>query len=186
MQTQEIWKDVKGYEGIYQVSNYGRVKSLHRKKEVILIPFKTFTGYLIVNLWKGKHKRNYRVHRLVYEAFVGEIPKWIANAKGDERMEINHKDEIRTNNCIWNLELVTLKQNGDYGSRRQKLSIVMTNNELKSKKVYQYTMDGKFVKLWPSTNECGRNGYNQGNISSCCLGKRNNAHGYVWSYKPLY
>jgi hypothetical protein len=185
MDAEEIWKDVKGYEGLYKVSNFGRVKTLYHGKERILKPYKAYNGYLLVNLWKDGKKKNYRIHRLVYEAFVGIIPKWIPTEKSDTKLEINHKDEKRDNNCLWNLELITQRQNGEYGSRNKKISISMTNNVLTSKKVYQYTLDIKLVKIWPSTNECGRNGFDQGDISSCCLGKKKHVHGYIWSYKPL-
>ena len=57
--------------------------------------------------------------------------------------------------------------------------------EEEKKEVYQYTLDGELVKIWSSTNECGRNGYNQGHISKCCNGKRQKHKGYKWSYNPL-
>lgn len=109
----EIWKDILGYEGLYQVSNLGRVKSLNyhkTRKEHILKPTNCH-GYLRVNLSKNKNRKSYLVHRLVGEAFISNF---------DNLPEINHKDENKHNNCVENLEWCDRQYNNTYGTMLQK------------------------------------------------------------------
>lgn len=96
----ELWKDIEGYEGLYQVSNLGRVKSL--KKGKILKQHDNGKGYMQVGLWKNNKGKCYYVHRLVSEAFVDNP---------ENKPQINHKDKNKTNNCVYNLEWVTCKEN---------------------------------------------------------------------------
>ena len=95
----EIWKPIVGFDGLYEVSNLGRVRNLeHRKGQHasnIIMKQRNFNGYLRIKLRKDNKNYMFCVHRLVYEAFVGPIPKWNAKDKGDVKMEINHKDENR-------------------------------------------------------------------------------------------
>ena len=161
---EEIWKDKKDYEGHYQVSNWGRVKSIKFGKEIILKPQKDISGYLFVRLCKNGIIKNYFIHRLVAEVFLPNPNNY---------KEVNHKDENKTNNVVTNLEWCDRKYNQNYGTRTEKCS----------KKVYQYTLDGKFVKEWKSTAECGRNGYNYGNVAACCRGKLKTYKGFIWRYK---
>ena len=162
----EIWKDKKDYEGHYQVSNCGRVKSIKFGKERILKLIKNKDGYLYVNLYKNSIKKKYKVHRLVAEAFIPNTNNY---------KEVNHKDECKTNNVVTNLEWCDRKYNNNYGTRTEKCS----------KKVYQYTLDGQFVKEWPSTREAARNGFNQGNVAACCRGELKTYKGYIWSYNKF-
>lgn len=174
----EIWKDKKDYEGHYQVSNCGRVKSLRRLvtnqynsfyiEEKILKPKKDRYGYLYVNLYKNNIKKVYQVHRLVAEAFIDNP---------DNLPQVNHRDENKLNNNVDNLEWCTHEYNINYGTRNKKVSKKL------SKPVLQYTLDGEFVREWKSTMECGRNGYNQGHIVNCCQGKHKTHKGYIWKYK---
>lgn len=181
MNTMEEWKDIKGYEGLYQVSNQGRVKSLEKtynvgyggekhQKERILIPTEVGNGYLHVTLCKNGGKKYKRVHRLVAEAFIPNPNKYDV---------VNHKDENQKNNNVDNLEWCTQAYNNAYGSRTKRMA------ETQSKRVYQYTIDGELVKIWNSTNECGRNGYCQGWVAACCRGERKTHKGYKWSYEPM-
>lgn len=177
---EEIWKDIKGYEGKYQVSNFGNVKSLNYNQtgnERLLKPILHHTGYLCVNLCKPNKK--FPIHRLVAEAFI---------PNPDNLPQVNHKDENKHNNHVDNLEYCTQLYNINFGTRNKRIS------ESLSKKVYQYTLDGKFVKEWKSIIECSRNGFNQGNIVSCCKGGliRNNKwvnvtqhKGFKWSYEKF-
>ncbi len=118
----DIWKDVKDYEGYYQVNDKGDIKSLDREFEApcrwggkrimkykgrIVKQSSTSSGYLKVQLSKNSVKTNKDVHRVVYEAFNGTIP---------DGMQVNHKDENKHNNCISNLELLTPKENSNYGT----------------------------------------------------------------------
>lgn len=172
MINKENWKYIKDYEGLYQISDKGRVKSLnylHTRKERIMKLVRDNGGYLIVCLRKNREKKNYKVHRLVAKSFL---------SNPQNLPQVNHKDENKENNCVDNLEWCDSKYNNNYGSRNQKVS------EKKSKPVLQFTKDGKFVKTWKSTHDIQRNlGFSQSHISDCCLKKRKTAYNFVWKYK---
>lgn len=190
----EIWKDVVGYEGLYQVSNLGNVRSvdhvvqikrgeqefkaLHKGKQ--LTPLIRQHGYLGVQLYgRGGHAtRNLRtcsIHRLVAEAFI-------PNPNGYE--EVNHLDETRTNNCVDNLEWCNHVQNSNYGTRPQRIGNMFRNNKNRSKAIAQYTQSGELVCIYPSLHEADRNGYAAGNICRCAKNdpKYQHAYGYIWKY----
>lgn len=197
----EVWKDIEGYEGLYQVSNEGRIKSLAREwvagdrnskqyhDEMIMKQSCDDRGYKMVCLSKDGGRITKKVHKLVALAFI-ENP--------DNLPQVNHKDENKENNFVFinedgsvdleksNLEWCTLEYNVKYGTRTERTS----------KKVYQYTLDGELVKIWPSTAECGRNGFSQTKVSDCCNGgffshsrgkwhTVNSHKGYKWSYTEL-
>lgn len=183
----EEWRDIKGYEGIYQVSNYGRIKSLSRiisigrghfrlSNEKILKQSESNKGYYIICLHNNYKERKHLVHRIVYESFIGDIPKG---------MEVNHIDENPKNNKVTNLNLLTHKENLNWGTVRIRQSEKhkgKINNHL-SKKTLQYDLDGNLIKEWPSSMEIERQlGFRQGNIGMCCRGIRKSAYGYVWKY----
>lgn len=112
LNMREIWKDIKGYEGIYQVSNRGNVRSLHYNKLRILTPLSK-QGYYSVALSVNSKCKHFPIHRLVAEAFIpnpSNLP------------EINHKDEDGTNNSVDNLEWCTREYNNNYGSRNKRVS----------------------------------------------------------------
>ena len=153
---EEIWKDKKGYEGHYQVSNWGRVKSIKFGKEKILKLIKDKDGYLQVTLCKNNIKKVYKVHRLVAEAFIDNT---------DNLPQVNHKDENKLNNNV------------RYGTGIERRS------KKRSKPVLQYDLEGNFIKEWVSINECVRNGYNQGNVAACCRGERKYHKDCIWRYK---
>lgn len=172
----EIWRDIKDFEGLYQVSNWGRVKSLnynHTGKEWILKPRKSGKGYLSVTLSKDGKCKNFLVHRLVAEVFIPNplnLP------------QINHKDENPSNNNVSNLEFCDQKYNINYGNRNKKVSNKMTNGKL-SKPVLQFSKTGDFIREWKSTAECGRNGFKQVAVCRCCNGKLKTHKGFMWKYK---
>lgn len=100
----EVWKDIKGYEGRYQISNCGRVKSLNYHKEnreAILVPKVTKTGYLIIGLWCDKKKKFFPIHRLVAKAFIAPF----------DGEQVNHIDADKANNHVENLEWCTAREN---------------------------------------------------------------------------
>ena len=164
---EEIWKDKKDYEGLYQVSNCGRVKSIKFGKEIIMKQH--IRGrYYYVGLSKNGIVKKYSVHRLVAEAFIDNP---------DNLPQVNHKDENKLNNVVTNLEWCDAKYNTNYGTARQRMT------EKQSKPVLQYDLEGNFIKEWKSTMECGRNGFNQSSVAACCRGKRKTAKGFIWEYK---
>ena len=173
----EVFKDIKGYEGLYQISNYGRVKSLNYNntgKERILIPGKGRSGYLQVKLCKKGKQKNHLVHRLVAQAFM---------PNPDNLPEVNHKDEDKSNNNVNNLEFCSRQYNVNYGTGHQRSNETQTNGS-KSKIVLQYNMDGVLIAEYPSIMEVQRQlGFNQGYICHCCNGRFNKAYGFIWHYK---
>lgn len=170
----EQWKNIKGYDGKYQVSDLGRVRSLKFGKERVLVGCKQKYGYLLVNLCKDGKVKTCLLHRLVAEAFI-------PNPYG--LTEVNHKDEDKTNNAVSNLEWCTHKYNINYGTCIERRAKALTNYPSTSKVVYQYTKDGTLVRSYPSVMEAERRtGYDQGYITDCCNGKHKQAYGFIWSY----
>ena len=177
----EIWKNIDGYDN-YQVSNLGNVKSLNYRrtgKEEILKAGKTKDGYLFVILYKNGERKTYRVNRLVWETFNGKIP---------EGYQVNHISEDKTQNNLENLNLMSPKENVNYGTRNERAgktnSIVLKNRKDCSKEICQYSIDGKLIKIWPSTMEIERElGFIHNAISQCCLGKIKTSYGYIWAFK---
>lgn len=168
----DIWKDIEGFEGLYQISNIGQAKSLKdrcgRYREKILKPRKNRDGYLQVCLYKNKKCYTKTLHRLVAITFIPNPNNY---------PQVNHKKEFeKDNNGTDNLEWISRKENMNYGTRTKRSA------EKRSKKVYQYTLEGKFIKDWNSLSECGRNGFNFKNISSCCNGKRKTHKKFRWSF----
>lgn len=171
---EEQWKPVKGYEGLYEVSDLGNVKSLITNRLLSIRP-NDKKEYCQVSLTKNKRKYTKKVHRLVAEAFV-------PNPNGYPF--VNHKDEQKKNNVASNLEWCTSEYNANYGTRNERSAKARMNDPKRSKKVYQYDLNGNLVDVFPSVMEIARKfGYSQGNISECCRGKRNIAYGYTWKYK---
>ena len=182
----ELWKDIEGFEGLYQVSTWARVRSLDRwitykngRKRFYKSRIKTTSydkyGYVIVKLCKNSKCYDKKVHRLVAEAFISN-PKNLPC--------INHKDEVKDNNYPFNLEFCTYEYNNNYGTKNERAAKTNTNGK-RSKKVYQYNKKGNLIKIWVSASETGRNGFNLSHIVECCNGNRKTHKGYIWSYEEL-
>lgn len=111
---------------------------------------------------------------------------WIAKAfisNPNNLPEVNHINENKLDNRVANLEWCTSEYNCNYGSRNEKLSNVQINDNKKSKPIAQYTLEGKLVKIWPSSMEIQRQlGFSHGNIQRCCSGFRKTAYGLIWKY----
>lgn len=182
----EIWKDIQNYEGSYQVSNYGRVKSLSRvdsrgnkRNEKILKLDKDRQGYKNVYLCKNGKRKFYQVHRLVANAFIPNPNNY---------PQVNHKDENPSNNNINNLEWCTAKYNCNYGKHKEKLSLKMTGkNNHKAKSIICITTD----EIFDTVAEAAKcyNLYRGQNICKCCKGKAKSAGKHpvtgeklVWRY----
>ena len=156
----ETWKSIAGYEGIYEVSDQGRVKSLKYGKERILKPRKDSCGYLQVNLCKDGQKKMSLVHRLVSKAFI-------PNPNNLET--VNHKDEVKTNNVASNLEWMSRVDNKRYSAN-------------KSVKMFDKST-GELLATFPSLMEAERvTGIDNRNISKCCTVKYKSSGGYIWRY----
>ena len=171
----EICKDIKGYEGLYQVSNFGNIKSLRNKKtrkEKIKRTRIGKNGYVRVDLFKNGKGKTFFVHRLVAQAFIPN-PQ---NLK-----EINHIDEKTSNNIVDNLEWCDRKYNINYGDRTQKC--IEKLKGVNAKRIKQYDKTGKFICMWNSMSEASQKlNISQGSISRCCNGKSNIAGGYKWHF----
>jgi len=187
---QEIWKDVVWYEGIYQVSNLWRIRSLNIRrwgKEKILNPWKTKYWYTISTLWKLGTSNSSFLHRLVAQAFI---------PNPQNKPYINHKNWIRHDNRIENLEWCTGSENHLHKYRilwyKQKNNIFQTNHPNKwkfwkehnsSKKVNQYDLEWNFIKTWDCIMDIERNLLiKHSNISACCKWKYKHSWWFIWKY----
>lgn len=165
-----MFRDFKKYE----VFPDGSIWSYARNKW--MKPILNKKGYYYIKLSDNDDKiKNYRLHRVVYESVTGQpIP---------EGLQVNHIDEDKTNNHISNLNLMTCKDNINWGSHNERMRKALTNNPMRSKQVIQYDMEGNLIQVWPSTIEVHRQlGFSYGNISECCNGKRKSAYGFIWKF----
>ena len=191
----EIWKtavdDGEVYEGLYQVSNWGRILSLNYKntgKPDLMNPSDNGDGYLQVRLSKNRKTKTCKVHRLIAETFL---------PNPENKPCINHKiqgkEGKKINMVIFNedgtidkerttIEWVTYKENNNYGTHNERSAKTRTNG-IRSKRVLQLSLSGDLIREWESTQECGRNGFNQGNVAACCRGELPHYKRFLWMYK---
>ena len=162
MTESEIWKDVAGYEGFYQASNRGNVRSLARVDSLgrkcrgrVLKQGYSSSGYLQVSLHKNGKFKNRTVHRLVAESFIH-------NPNG--LPQVNHRDEVKDNNNVENLEWCDSKYNINYGTRIERVT------RAQSKKVKATNIETNEVLTFNSTKEAGRKGYDQSGVAKACKG----------------
>lgn len=171
----EIWKTVKGYEGLYEVSNLGNVRSLdYHNWGVVrnLTPVMDCYSYMRVCLCKNNKQRNGLVHRMVAQAFL-ENPL--------ELPQINHINENKSDNRVENLEWCDCLHNNNHGTRNERISKSKRNT--KCKKVIQMDLQGNFIREWVSLNEIMRVlGFNAAFVARCCHGVKPTAYGYRWQY----
>lgn len=205
----EIWKDIKGWEGKHQISNYGRIKTfnfIHSGKTVIRYGTISPQGYYVITLKNKFKKEQHRVHRLEAITFGLPIPEHLKGIP-IEKLQIGHIDDNKKNNHLDNLMWCTCEENDNWGDRNKKISLSNKGKKMPphtdewkkemserltgvyntkiSKSVLQrdiYT--NEIIKEYPSTREVERQlGFNHRNISACCLGKQKTAYGYKWSFK---
>jgi hypothetical protein len=164
----EVWKDICGYEGLYQVSNMGRVKRLFKDgKDRVLRGKKDKDGYIEVILSGKPIKKYCRLHRLVAEAF---IPNPFGKA------EINHKDRDKQNNVVSNLEWVTASENVRH--------TFLTGRKIHKSPVIQYDLNMEAVAIWDSIKDaCQKLKVKSSNVSACCNGRLKTVGGFIWRYK---
>jgi hypothetical protein len=182
----EIWKEIKGYEGLYEVSNLGNVKSLERNivrkdgtnfyiAERILRPSKDRKGYLNIGLYKKGKSKNYKVHRLVAAAFI---------PNPESKLEVNHINADKADNRVKNLEWATCKENVHHAIKAGLITTCSANNK-RSKPVAQYDENNILIATYPSMREAARQtGIYQSDISRCCNKEKNHktAGGFIWAY----
>ena len=172
----EIWKDVPNYEGLYQVSNFGNVKSVSRNinnnggfqvlSEKMLVQSVNNKGYCRVELSKDGKRKPFSVHRLVAEVFVDNP---------ENKSQVNHIDENKMNNYFDNLEWCTAKENINHGTHNKRAA------ETKGCKIKMYDIKMNLIAEFSSMSEASRKtGVWQQNISKCIAGKREQAGGFIW------
>lgn len=188
----EEWRDVVGYEGCYQVSSEGRIKFADGREKSTR---KDRNGYIVTTLRKEKKEKTYKVHRLVAIAFIDNP---------NNLPVINHKDEVKTNNCVDNLEWCTTKYNANYGTRNERISKAQKGRKNPScqgennyfygkhfarglhpqaKKVIQLDLEGNVIAIFDCTGDAADSvGCTASAIGLCCRGKRNQIKGFKWKY----
>lgn len=189
---EEIWKDIEGYEGYYQVSNLGRVKSVDRTilrsstpqkvKGKIISQELLNTGYKVVSLWYKKKRKAFTVHRLVAKAFLEKV---------DGKDFIDHINGIRTDNRVSNLRWCTQRENTNFPIARSKyidankkrVENIRKFHSKHSLWVEQLTPEGIVVKKWSSVKQASESlGILTSGIYASCVGKKKTAGGYKWKY----
>jgi len=181
----EVWKDIKGYEGLYQVSNLGRVKSLSRDGvknqfrdiENIMIP--NNTRYSRITLCNGIEKKQYSVHRLVAIAFISNP----LNKK-----TVNHIDGNKNNNSLENLEWNTYSENLKHSFRilgRDPSKTQLGKKGIlshRSKRVVAYNLKGKLILAFECVRDVKKKGFDRNAVSSCARGKVKEYKNLIWKY----
>lgn len=178
----ETWKDIKGYEGLYKISSNGNVCSLdridsagRRKLGRLLVACDNGNGYLYVTLCKDCTKKHKYIHRLVAAHFIDNIYNCV---------EVNHKDENKSNNSADNLEWCTRIENINHGTgvaRRKAMTDHKAIANKNKKKVIQCDTTGNKLSVWDSMNSAAAAvGCSASLISGCCSGKYKHGQGFIW------
>ena len=170
---QEIFKDIEGYNGVYQVSNFGNVKSYNKYKNgKILIPYNISSGYLMVQL-RGDINKSYLIHRLVAKTFI---------LNPENKREVNHINGDKTDNRLENLEWATPSENMQHALRTGLKK--RGKDDQRSMPVVQLTLENIIVGKYAGAREASRQtGARQSGISKCCNGISKTAFGFKWQYK---
>ena len=173
---EEIWKSIKDYDGLYEISNFGRVKSLHKGTK-FMKQFKNRKGYYITQLYSNGNAKTFIVHRLVAEAFL-ENPF--------HKEQVNHINCNKQDNRVENLEWCTNDENRKHAEKNGLMKPPKGGKEnSKSIKVNQYDLQGNLIKKWDCIMDVVRsfNLQTGSNICSCCKGRIKSAYGYIWKYR---
>ena len=188
----EEWRtpiyDGETYEG-FEVSNWGRIKSLNYRRTgraEVMNTCERKNGYLQVGLSKNKETKMCYVHRLVAETFLPNpegkpcVNHKIEGKKGKTMNFVFFNEDGSVNEERTTIEWVTYEENNNYATRNERIS------KAHSKRVLQLSLSGELIREWESTHECGRNGFDQGNVSRCCNGKLPHYKGFRWMYADDY
>lgn len=184
----EIWKDVKEYEGLYQISNFGRIKSTQRTKRFNLNPEITYIkkekilktqvnryGYEFLRAKKDGAKRSFTIHRKVALAFI---------PNPENKPFVNHINGIKTDNRVENLEWVTASENINHAIKTKLKKFKKGKEHHNYKIVIQYGKNGEFIRKWAGFHEINRElGYDCRNIYACANRVQHTAYGFVWRYE---
>ena len=180
---EEVWKPIKGYEGRYEISNYGFARSCKRVitnkcgrkcilREKVLKPHYLPNGYLSVGLWKDGKKKDFYIHRLVASAFI---------PNDSDLPEVNHLDENKHNNYVQNLEWCTRIQNANHGTHNARMAATKRNQG--GIRISQYSRNGKFIMVYKSIRDASRSvGVSATAIRDALLGKQKMSAGYCWKW----
>lgn len=185
--TFEEWRDIKDFEGVYQVSNYGRIKSCDRTvekhyrngvlvkcqiKEKVIRHFTNNKGYSVIRLYKNRKCYHKLIHRLVAEHFI---------PNPNEYLEVNHKDENKRNNRVDNLEWCNRRYNNNYGKQSKEGRRKSSNCRMK--KVCQWDLNGKLIGIFDGIRIAEeKTGIDNRNICKSCKTDTRTAGGYKWTY----
>lgn len=184
----EVWKDILGYEGLYQVSNMGRVKSFNyrnTKKTSILKQSINQDGYLRPTLKKNYKSKGFLVHRLVGFAFI---------PNPENKETINHKNEIKTDNRVENLEWMTRTENNNYGTRNERvhqkcrekntyLIGALASKEVRKRGILQFDLRHNFIREYDCIEDVKKYKFDPAHLCKCAQGQRKTHGGYIWKYK---
>ena len=174
----ETWKDIAGYEGLYQVSDFGNVRSLNWGRRGIIRNLylkKQNRGYRHVELAKDGVRKAFTVHRLVAEAFI---------PNPNDYKQINHIDEDKTNNTVMNLEWCTQEQNMSHTMSLHPDKYHVTGKPFSRKeRVIQLSKEGQVLRVWDNLVSIKHEkGFNEWSIGECCRGNRKTAYGFIWRF----
>lgn len=177
----EIWKEIPGYKGLYEVSNYGQIKSIERLekcgnktriRKARILKQSLRRGYLFVSLCKNGRKENVVIHRIVSLLFI---------PNPNNMSEVDHIDGNKINNKVSNLRWVTAKQNSNNLKAPNTIGKKLNKG---GKAVLQFDLSGNFIKEWVTAMEVERSlGFGRSSISNCCNGVLKTAFGFKWEYK---
>lgn len=161
----EKFRDIQGYEGLYQVSTWGRVYNILANKMVHTEVTKK--GYLRVDLFKNGARKHHKVHRLVAEAFIPNPAK---------KPQVNHINGVKTDNFVENLEWCTNRENVVHAYKN--------GLNKAAKTIVQFDLEGNFIKRWINTGEITRElGIGKTTILAACKRKNHAAKGYLWKFE---